>query len=180
METCVCRVRDTEKASPGSGLFSGKDSPLVWDVGVGVRTDLLNSLGRGWNRDVWLSDSSLAGGVSGGVGDCEVGCGDMIILRIRDTAIVASAAISVTKDGDPVFVTNTTKYGIKLQRENLRGRGSVTCDGIHQSRFLKSSHIYTHSTAERNWTFGNQWQLQPRFRFDGRTVNGSEISVRME
>jgi hypothetical protein len=63
-----------------------------------------------------------------------VRCGDMVILRIRDIAIVASAAISLTKHGDLVFVANTTKHGIERQRENDWGRGSVTCDGNHQSR----------------------------------------------
>lgn len=115
---------------------------------MGVRTDRLNSLGRGWNGDVRPSDSSLAGGVSGGVSGCGVGCGDMVILRISDTAVVASAAISLTKYGDVVFVANTTKYGIELQRENDRGRGSVTCDGYHQSR-LQNQATYA-LTAQLN------------------------------
>jgi len=55
------------------------------------------------------------------------------MLRIRDTAIVASAAISLTKHGDPVFVANTTKYGMELQRKNDWGRGSATCDANHRS-----------------------------------------------
>lgn len=93
---------------------------------MGVLTDRLNNLERGANGDVWLSDSSLAGGVSGRIGDCGVRCGVMVILRIRDTAIVASAAISLIRHGDPVLVENTTKYRMELQRENDWGRGSVT------------------------------------------------------
>lgn len=88
----------------------------MWDR-VGVLIVLLSSLERDANGDIWLSDSSLAGGVSGRVGD-GVRCGEMVILRMRDTTIVASAAISLTKDGDLVFVANTTKYGMELQREN--------------------------------------------------------------
>jgi len=88
----------------------------MWDR-VGVLIVLLSSLERDANGDIWLSDSSLAGGVSGRVGD-GVRCGEMVILRMRDTTIVASAAISLTKHGDLVFVANTTKYGMELQREN--------------------------------------------------------------
>lgn len=83
------------------------------------------------NGDAWLSDSSLAGGVSGRMGGCDVRCGVMMILRIRDTAIVASAAISLIRDDDLVFVENTTKYRMEPQRENDWGRGSVTYDGYH-------------------------------------------------
>lgn len=99
---------------------------------VNVLIDCLRSLERGTKGDVGLSDSSLAGGFSGRVTDCSVRRGVMVILRISDTAIVASVAISLIRYGDLVFVANTTKYGIKLQRENDWGQGSVTCDEHHQ------------------------------------------------
>lgn len=99
---------------------------------MSVLIDRLSSLEGGANGDIGLSDSSLGGGVSGRISDCDVRCGVIVMLRIRDTAIVASALISWTRHGDLVFVANTTKYGIELQRENDLGLGSVTCDEHHQ------------------------------------------------
>ena len=83
---------------------------------MGVLSDRLS---RAANGDAGPSDSSLGGGVSGSAGDCEMRCGEIVILRIRDTTIVASAAISLIKLGDLASVANTTKYGMELQRENV-------------------------------------------------------------
>lgn len=61
----------------------------------------------------------------------------MIILRIREIAMVASAAISLVRAEHRGVVENTTKYGTELHRENVRGRGRVTYE------FLPMRNTYT-------------------------------------
>jgi hypothetical protein len=52
--------------------------------------------------------------------------GLIVTLRTRETAMVASAAISRASTAHRGFVVNTTKYGIEVRRENVCGRGRVT------------------------------------------------------
>lgn len=52
----------------------------------------------------------------------------MIILRIKETEMVASAAISLVRAEHRGIVVNTTKYGTELHRENARGCGRVAYD----------------------------------------------------
>lgn len=70
------------------------------------------------------SDSSLDG-VSGGVGG-NVVFSVTVICRVRDTEIVASAAISFAISGERGVVVKTTKYGIVEERENVTDVGRVT------------------------------------------------------
>ena len=95
----------------------------------------------------------LPGGGSGPIGDGGAGWRVTVLWWIRDTAVVVSAAISLTKRDDPVLVENTTKYGVELQRENEWQRGSRWALSVPYSNLI---HIYTHHTVERNRTFGNQ------------------------
>ena len=45
---------------------------------------------------------------------------------MRDTVIVASAAISRAMRGDRGRVVKTTKKGMEVDRENVAGSGNVT------------------------------------------------------
>lgn len=95
------------RTTAAAAVFTARFRSLVRDVGI-------------W-PDV-LSESSLSCAVSVVGGSW----GFMVTLRIRETAMVASAAISRASIAHRGFVVNTTKNGTEVHRENVCGRGRVT------------------------------------------------------
>jgi hypothetical protein len=109
----------TAAENGSSGVFGTRTTAAATVFAARFRS-LVRGVGKVPDR---LSESSLICAVSGGVG----GSWDfMVTLRTRETAMVASAAISRASTAHRGFVVNTTKNGTEVCREKVCGQGRVT------------------------------------------------------
>ena len=85
----------------------------------------------------------------------------IVIWRRRDTATVASAAISRASVGEWGFVLKTTKKGMDAERAKVEGSGRVTWFTAALVGYTGVSDVYTETYSTFEWygPIRMQWNL---------------------